>query len=197
MTDYQRGYDGLPPSEDTDWNLYNQGKNDRAVGVPPPRGAWGGATDVMRDEFREGRIKFYVKWLAQTAMFSAIAGGLAGGVAFLSKKPPEEIVQWALMGAGVVAAFCLVLLAAFTVGVLLGVAFNVATLPLLLWRWLLGFAILGAGAGYLSGTIGGAASAIAQQRALQFALWGLLVGLVVGAMYRLIRRLRRHGAPAT
>lgn len=193
MTDYQRGRDGLPPLDGTDWSQYNKGKAERDAG-PPSTGGWGGATDVMRDEFREGRIKFYVRWLAQTAVFAVVVGLLAGGAAILAKRPPDEMAQWALTAAGATAAFCLFLLAVFTIGVILGVAFNLAVLPLLLWRWVLGFGILGAGAGYLSATISGATTALAQQRAVQYAFGGLLVGLVLGAMFRVIRRLRRRGA---
>ena len=84
------------------------------------------------------------------------------------------------------------LLATFTVGVMLGLAINLLTLPLLLWRWLLGFGIAGAAVGYLTA----ATPAVAQQRAVQYALSGLLVGLVLGTLFRMIRRLRRRGAQA-
>ena len=105
MTDYQRSRDGLPPLEGTDWALYNRGLAERQAGTPPA-GAWGGGTDVMPDQYREGRIKFYIRWLVQTAVLSVVVGAIAAGIAILSKKSPDEIVQWALIGAGATAAFC-------------------------------------------------------------------------------------------
>jgi hypothetical protein len=153
----------------------------------------------MADEFRAGRVMFYVRSIAQTVAASVVVGLLAYGLATLSHKSSQEALQWALTAGGATAALFLVILAAFTVGVLLGFAFNLALLPFVLWRWLLAFGGIGAGVGYVLAATANKTSAFAQQQAIDFGLRGLLAGFVVGVLYRLLRgvtrRARPHAAP--
>ena len=200
--DYHKDYDdGLwgNPVGDTYSPGYIAGETERQLRQQAGNGG-SAMHDVgvgMAEDFRSGRIRFYVRWLAQTAVFSLVVGLLAYGLASIEHKSSQETMQWGLTAGAVTAGFLLVILAAFTVGVLLGVALNLVFLPIVLWRWVLAFGALGAGAGYLLATTASRTSTSAQQQAIEFGIKGVIAGLVLGVLYRLSRRLTRRARPQT
>jgi hypothetical protein len=147
------------------------------------------ALSQMAEEYRRGPLKFYVRSLAQTVVISGIIGAIAGGLAMSQGRPPLE---WAIPAAGVTAGLFLIILAAWTFGLVLGYALLVLTLPLVLWRWVVSFGLLGAGLGYALTTMVIITGQTATQRAVDFGVKGALVGFAFGVLFRVVRRLRKR-----
>jgi hypothetical protein len=154
------------------------------------------AGEQMGVEVRRNPLKFYVGAVIQTIAAAIVVGLLAGGFALVQGKPP---LAWALPAAGVAAALFAIVLAAFSLGLALGLLYRLVVtlvaMPFVLWRWLLAFGAIGAGAGFVLATTANRTNAFAQQQAVDYGLKGLLVGFAIGALYRLIRALGRRGRP--
>jgi hypothetical protein len=188
---------------------YNAGLNDSVGNVGSPGYAAGeaargraeersrkidAASQQMAIEIRRNPVKFYARSLVQAISAAVVVGLIAGGWAVLNQRPPLEL---AVPAAAVTLALFAIVLVVWSLGYALGLLYMVVmtlvALPFVLWRWLLAFGAIGAGAGFALATSANQTSALAQQKALDFGLTGLVVGFAIGAIYRLLLGLRRRG----
>ena len=189
-SDYQRDYDdgySRNPLGDSLSPGYADGRAARdRLDAPEYSGPSGMqiAGAAMAEEYRQGKVRFYLHSLAQTVAASLVVGALAGGLAIVTNNPP---MQWALVGGGIAAAVYLGILALVTLGLAIGYLFVLLLMPFVLWRWLLVFGGAAAIAGYVLAGNAGKTSALVEQQAIEFGIVGMGVGFFLGLLYRLAK----------
>lgn len=198
--DYQRDYSaGLNGS--AVGNVYSPGyaagEAARGRAAESSERLWA-AGEQMGVAIRKNPLKFFRGAVIQTVVAAVVVGLIAAGLALAQQKPP---LAWALPAAVATAALFAIVLTVWMLGFALGLALRLVVtliaMPFVLWRWLLVFGAIGAGAGFALATTANRTSTIAQQQAIDLGLKGLLVGFVIGSLYRLMRALGRRGRPET
>jgi hypothetical protein len=225
VTDYDQGRYNLPRDGNTDNNEFLRGQGDRerweqhTADVQRTMGSGAASTSELpsfvpngpmmdtsgvsaaagdfADEIRRNPIKALVKTLIQLIVVPVVVGLVFAGFGQLSNASTQT---WFLIGWGLTFGLLLLFVLSVLLGFAIGFTLNVIALPFSMWRWLIGFGVLGAGLGFALATTANETNAIAQQQAIDYGLMGLLVGFVVGLFYRTLRglhrRTRRRRAPA-
>ena len=159
------------------------------------------AASDFADELRRNPIKALGKTLVQLIVVPVVVGLIAAAIAVVTNSGGAGLVNggtprdWAVIAGGATFALMLLFVLSVLLGFAIGITLNLIALPFSLWRWLIGFGVLGAGLGFALATLANETSTIAQQQAIDYGIRGLLVGFVVGLFYRILRGLHRRTRP--
>jgi hypothetical protein len=198
-SDYDKGFSGEPSGPATNMGEYSAGQAARRA--PGPNAVASAAASVGSDLVTRP-IPTLISLAAQIAVIPLVVGAIATGLAFVLGQLASGTSAEALVSSELDAAFdvgrtaWLVTLVVFTfyvlvilLGTLLGLSLGLLRVPLSLWRWVLGFALLGTGYAYLQPN--GATNAV--QLVVQVAL----IGFAAGCVFRLLRGTRRRARART
>ena len=216
--DFQQGFSGQASGPNTDANEYVKGQNARAanelqrakmdadikgLGSSSSTAAaqvGGGGTGADTSGIRDtgyvagyNLVKHPLKSLKEMAVilivWPLVAGAIGGVAALLLGGPPATwaALAWAATFA-LTAFFCVLLL----VGVAIGLLPLLLAWPFVIWRWLLGFGLVGAVLGYGMVLHPSATLTGAQDSAISAGLLGMAVGFVIGTLFRLTRAIARR-----